>query len=218
VKAEQEKSDIIKADEIKRKSTVTYGSIALSILVVLVALLLINRQQLRRKKDKIIYEKETSLLHLEKQKMEDELAKSKVALEEYVKSVVKKNEVLEQLWVDFENMKNQKVKDKEEDENRIENLEHINKATILTDNDWDKFKELFEQVHKGFFIRLKEKLAGLTPAEIRLICLTKLNLETKQMAGMLGVSIESVRTLRYRLRKKLGLTEDNSLNELVESV
>jgi len=77
---------------------------------------------------------------------------------------------------------------------------------------------LFEQVHKGFFIRLKEKLPNLTQAETRLICLTKLQLDTKQMAGILGVSNSTIKQSRYRLRKKLGLSEEDNISDISESI
>jgi DNA-binding CsgD family transcriptional regulator len=107
---------------------------------------------------------------------------------------------------------------KEIDEARIENIEHLNKVTILTEDDWTKFKNLFEQVYKGFFIRLKEKLPDLTQSEVRLVCLTKLNLDTKQMAGILGVSFATIRQSRYRMRKKLGLSEEGGIEDIIESI
>jgi DNA-directed RNA polymerase specialized sigma24 family protein len=97
-------------------------------------------------------------------------------------------------------------------------LEHLNNTAILTDEDWNKFRQLFEQVHKDFFKRLREKLPDLTQAEVRLICLTKLNLGTKQMAGILGVSFDTIRKSRYRLRKKLGLAEEDRIDDIVESI
>ena len=202
LKAEQEKSNIIKADESKRKSLIAFGAIVIALLSALMAVLLISRQRLKHKKDKLY--------------IESELAKAKITLDDYIKNIVEKNELLEQFQVEVENLKS--LKSRELDENRVEKLEHLNRKTILTEDDWNKFKELFEHVHQGFFIRLKEKLPDLTPAEIRLFCLTKLNLDTKQMGGMLGVSIESVRTSRYRLRKKLNLPEETGIETIVNTI
>ena len=94
----------------------------------------------------------------------------------------------------------------------------MNKTTILTEDDWNKFKELFEEVYKGFFIRQKEKLPELTQAEIRLLCLTKLKLETKQMGSILGVSFDTIKKSRHRLRKKLGLKEEDSIDDIANSI
>jgi tetratricopeptide (TPR) repeat protein len=207
---EEEKTDIIKTAEINRKSIITYSAIVISVLTLLLAILLINRQQIKRRQDKILFEKE-------KQRMENDLTNAKTMLDEYIKSMVEKNNLLEQFKSDFEEVKKLKAKE-ESDEKRIEQLEHLNKATILTEDDWNRFKELFEQVYKGFFIRLKEKLPNLTQAEIRLICLTKLKINTKNMAAIIGVSNTTIEQTRYRLRKKLNLTKEDNLSDIIESV
>lgn len=216
ISAEQEKTNIIRTAESNRKSIITISSVVISILTLLMAILLLNRLQIKRKKDKIIFEKESDLFLLERQRMEDELAKANITLDEYVTIMVGKNELLEKFKVDVENLKN--LKAKEIDENRIERLELLNKTTILTEADWNKFKELFEQVYKGFFIRLKEKQPELTQAEIRLVCLTKLKLDTKQMGGILGVSFDTIKKSRHRLRKKLSLSEEVTLDNIADSI
>jgi tetratricopeptide (TPR) repeat protein len=223
IRVEQEKRDIVKTAEINRKSIITYSAIIIALLTFILAIVLINRQQIKRKKDKIIFEKslslsetEKNLLNLENIQMEGELENAKAMLVEYTHNMVEKNRLLEEFKVDFENLKN--LKSKELDEIRVEHLEYLNKTTILTEEDWNKFKELFDHVYKGFFIRLKEKLPGLTNAEMRLICLTKLKVDTKQMAGILGVSDATIRQSRYRLRKKIGLLEEDTIDDIVESV
>jgi DNA-binding CsgD family transcriptional regulator len=202
--------------EIKRKSIITDSAIIISVLTLLLALLLINRQQVMRKKDKMIFEKTLVLYEQEKKRVEGELANATIQLDEYIKSMVEKNALLEQFKFDLENIRN--LKAREIDENRIEHLEQLNKTTILTEEDWSKFRELFEQVYKGFLIRLKEKFPDLSQAEVRLICLTKLNLDTKQMAGILGVSSNSIIVTRHRLRKKLGLSDTEEINSIANSI
>ncbi len=205
VRVEEEKSNIIRKAEINRKSIITNSAIVISILTILMAILLINRQQLKHKKNRVIFEKD-------KQRMESELMSSKTILDEYTQSMAEKNKLLEEFKSEVEEFKS--LHDKE----RTENIEYLNKATILTDEDWNKFKLLFEQVYKDFFNRLKGKLPDLTQAEIRLVCLTKLSIGTKQMAGILGVSDDTIKKSRHRLRKKLGLTEDHSLDDVVNSI
>jgi len=209
VRAEQQKAAIIITDELIKKRIIYNSIIILLILIILLAFLLINRQQIKLKKDKLLFEKET-------QRMELELANGKILLDEYIKGMIEKNTMLEQAKVDLEELKG--LKAIEIEEHRFEDLEHLNNTTILTEEDWNKFKALFEQVHKGFFIRLKEKLPNLTQAEIRFVCLLKLKLDTRQMSEILGVSPNTVRTLRYRLKKKLNLPENNSIEDITYSI
>ena len=223
IKAEHQKEMIVKEDESRRKSIITGSAIVIALLAVLLAIVFINRQQIKRKRDKILFERnmiaseqEKALLKADNQRVEEELTEAKVKLDEYIKSLVEKNSLLEKLNEDVEYLKN--LKSKEIDEKRIEHLYNLNKVTILTEEDWSKFKDLFDSAYKGFFIRLKEKLPDLTQAEMRLVCLTKLKLDTKQMAGILGVSFATIRQTRYRLRKKLGQSEEDSIDDIVESI
>ncbi len=141
-----------------------------------------------------------------------ELFLAKANLQEYVKNMAEKSTML----LDFQEEIN-KLKSST-DEQRVSKLQTLNQAIILTDADWNQFRILFEQVYPGFLSRLKVKLPDLTPGEIRLVSLTKLNIGTKQMAGILGVSDDTIRKTRYRLRKKLGLAEENTLDDVVNSI
>ncbi|MBD0254098.1 MAG: hypothetical protein ICV83_00140 [Cytophagales bacterium] len=83
--------------------------------------------------------------------------------------------------------------------------------SFTLDKDWDEFKLYFERVHPDFFGRLKEQYPSLSANELRLCALLKLNLSVKEMASLMGISPESVKMARHRLRKKLGLTSDQNL-------
>lgn len=96
-------------------------------------------------------------------------------------------------------------------------LEALYHQTILTEADWERFKTLFERVRPGFIPRIKHQFSGLTPSELRLILLLKMNMQTREMADMLGVSPETIKKSRYRLRKKLGL-DDERLAERVQAM
>lgn len=50
------------------------------------------------------------------------------------------------------------------------------------------------------------------------MALAKLQLTNKEMSGILGVSPDSIRMMRHRLRKKLNLDEDGSLEEMINSI
>ena len=148
--------------------------------------------------------------------MEEELINSKKLLDTYTQSMLEKSALLQQFESEIEKLKN--LKSKELYEEKIERLNELTKATILTEEDWKKFQELFEQVHKGFFIRLKDKLPHLTHAEIRLLCLTKLKLNPKEMAGILAISSETIIKTRYRLNKKLSLSDEKDIDSIVDLI
>lgn len=103
----------------------------------------------------------------------------------------------------------------EMDENIVRYLRHF---TILTDEDWQNFKETFEKVHPGFWTRLDEKFPHLTLGEKRFMALSRLGLDNKEMASVSGVSPETIRVLTYRMRKKLTISETSELKEIAYSI
>jgi len=80
---------------------------------------------------------------------------------------------------------------------------------------WEDFEARFISVNKNFYEKLNSKYPKLSRGDQKLCALVKLNLSSKEMAKLLGISIESVHTNRYRLRKKLGLNREISLTEFV---
>lgn len=99
-----------------------------------------------------------------------------------------------------------------------EQISQLQKTVILTEEQWNDFKQLFDKVHPGFINKLKTLLPTISPAEIRLMALAKLKLSTKEMASCLGVSQNAVRNTWYRLRKKLNLSESAVLEEFVNDI
>ena len=91
-------------------------------------------------------------------------------------------------------------------------------ATVLTEDEWAEFKKMFEKVHPGFLQRLKVNYPDLTAAETRYLVFTKLNISAKEMSSMLGVSAEAVRSIRFRLKKKLNLEDNNDLDRMANEV
>ena len=79
-------------------------------------------------------------------------------------------------------------------------------------------KTLFEKIHPLFFQQLKQKAADITLAEQRMAALTRLQLTSKQMAAMLGISVDSVHKTRQRLRQRLQLSNDINLDEYIAAV
>jgi len=88
----------------------------------------------------------------------------------------------------------------------INELDNQNKQNI-----WNEFDKIFKNIHSGFYTRLLERCPDLTPTEIKTAALLKLNLTTKEIAAITYKSEGGIKTTRYRLRKKLGLSSDDKL-------
>ncbi|QMW04211.1 transcriptional regulator [Spirosoma foliorum] len=96
-------------------------------------------------------------------------------------------------------------------------IKSLQNRVILTEDDWQQFKELFEDVYPNFFSVILSRYPDLTKAEIRLLVLSKLQIDTTQMSRILGISPESIHKTTYRLRKKLGISGKINLNNLFEN-
>jgi len=206
----QEKIDFIRhkletgklASEKRIQELVRNTLVALIFMMCIIGVLFINRQRLKQKK-----------LIAEKKNAESELDIAALQLANITQSVQEKNQLIEHITAEFE-----RIKAGEETKTDEELLTQLERATILTDEQWDNFRDVFEKVHKGFFASLKKKIPDLTPAEIRFLALTKLKLTSKEMASMLAISTNAIKIYRHRLRRKLDLDKEDMIEELVASV
>jgi CheY-like chemotaxis protein len=76
---------------------------------------------------------------------------------------------------------------------------------------WKQFSESFRKTNPDFERRLLLKHPGVSPAEIKLATLLRLNLNTKEISAILNLSPDGVKVSRFRLRKKLQLESEDSL-------
>jgi tetratricopeptide (TPR) repeat protein len=86
---------------------------------------------------------------------------------------------------------------------------------INNDNNWQQFRSYFEEVHKDFNANILKTYPEVSNNDLRLMSLLKMNLSSKEIANILNISMEGVKKARYRLRKKLNLSTEESLQELV---
>lgn len=194
---EKHQHEVNRLEQIRKQQVLLRNSLlAVLVLLALVALLWLSRRLLKRNQEKELAQQQLYFAEQE--------------LMNYTRQLRKKNDLLQQLRDELN--KENALSDREGNINRL--LE----ATILTEEDWKKFRQLFEKVYPGFFIRLKEKMPDLSAADIRLLALTKLQLPPRNMASMLGVSYDAIKKARQRLRKKIDLPEDGTLEELAEMI
>ncbi|MBO1364421.1 two component regulator propeller [Prevotella sp. A2931] len=76
---------------------------------------------------------------------------------------------------------------------------------------WKLFRENFDLIHKQFFRHLREQYPSLTPNDLKFCAYLRLNLSTKDIAQVTGMSVRGVEGARYRLRKKFNLAEGADL-------
>jgi DNA-binding CsgD family transcriptional regulator len=127
----------------------------------------------------------------------------------FTQNIIAKTELIERL--------EERLQTNELTKDRDRLIDDLSQQTILTDEDWEKFKTIFEKIHPGFFMTLRGKASGITPAEQRMAALIRLHLTIRQTAAMLGISVDSVHKTRQRLRQRLQLVTEENLEESVTS-
>jgi len=92
----------------------------------------------------------------------------------------------------------------------------LRRMKILTEDDWMRFRERFEQQIPNITPHLLSRYPSLSPAEVRLFMLLKLQFDTLEISDTLGISKESVWRSRHRLSKKLDLPKTSDLDAFVQ--
>ena len=192
-----------------------------------------EKLRMKLKHNQVIQEKEEELsremliaqqkiIELKNEKLEYEISMKKS--EEELKNkelasialqITHKNETLGRIKIRLE-----EIIDRVNEENRKE-LNTVIKTIekdLLFDDDWDRFKMHFEDVHSGFFKRLKAHNNLLTPKDLRMCAYLRMNLSTKEISQLYNISIRGVEMARYRLRQKLDIPTETNLFEFLINI
>lgn len=190
-----------KNNQEERNSKIRERNILIGFVLILliVAIYTYRLQQKKHQQQQLLKEAELRQHQLD-------LESSQGQLKDFTKTIADKNALIELL------------ESQPGSESMNEALAELQQSNILTNYDWEKFKTLFEKVHSGYLENLQIKLPGLSPTETRYMALAKLNFSNKEMAYALGVSPESIRVTLHRLRKKLDLSEETSMEDFINSI
>lgn len=88
--------------------------------------------------------------------------------------------------------------------------------SILYKNGESKFRQRFEVLYPLFLPRLRERVPSITRREELLAMLLVLKQDNKEIAELMAIAPRSVLMLRHRLRQKIGISTDNSLENYIE--
>jgi tetratricopeptide (TPR) repeat protein len=196
---------IEKDNEIKRQKTKMTYIILLSTVtafsVILALLFFLSRSRTKR-------------IKLEKEKLEKDMLIKNKELTTNVLYLLQKNELINSITARLLKLKSNL---------KEENIAPVQKIIVdlqsITEKEvWEEFEYRFQSVHEEFYQNLKKKFPDLTPSEIKLAAFLRLNMTTKEIASITNQSVNSLETARYRLRKKLNITnqEVNLVNFLLD--
>lgn len=160
-------------------------------------------------------ESDKQIAQLRNEKLQAEVEHKNTELATSAMNLVHKVEILSKIKDDLIHFKDT-VQAKESKE--FLKLIKVIDTELNNAQEWEQFARHFDTVHTNYLKKLKDHCPDLSASELKLAAYLRLNLSTKEIAQLMNISIRGVETSRYRLRKKLGLTneEANLYNYLIE--
>ncbi len=175
-------------------------------------------KEINQQKNKIISQKNEMIRQNEKlrilkeKQLNDKIEYKNKQLTTHTLNTIQKNETLKELSRGIiQIIRNSKGNSTSE----LRQLLGLINYSFRKDKDWEEFKLYFEEVHTGFFENLIKCQPDLTSLDLRHCALLRLNMSISDSAALLGISPESVKTSRFRLRKKLNLETQQDLTDHV---
>jgi len=159
------------------------------------------------------FENSKKITELEQDKLRGKLKAKSKELATYAALMARKEDIL----IEMEREIN-KSNIKTENNKLYSKLIDIKDKQVHTQNEWKLFERNFNEVHEDFFTGLQQNYPSLTPKDLKLCAYLKMNLSSKEIAPLIGITFRSVELHRYRLRKKFNLSKKQNLVKFLMKV
>ena len=216
VRESQHRQEKIEAEQ-RRKETIYLLITAASVLGILILVLIyflqrskMKRQMLETRKNNL----EVKGLELENINLERELEFRTKELTTNVMYMARTSEFITRISEKLLKSKMYFTQDNQEVINKV-----VTELQSYIDQDtWAEFEIRFQQVHNDFYTKLNELHPDLTANEKKLCAFLRLNMTTKEISAITYQSVNSIVVARSRLRKKLGIDQDENLISYLENL
>lgn len=214
------------------KSKVAIAGYILLSLLLMVAIVKIERHLIAAKERRVVREKDRELarqqagfekeaelkdrkiMELEKEKLHSELRHKSQEMANAMASIARKNETLINVKQELRNIYT-RLNPGSEQRTAILSLQNSIDVSLQSDDVMKRFESEFDLVHNDFMKKLRSRYPDLSNNEVLLCAYIKMDLSTKEIAPLMNVSVRGMETMRYRIRKKFGLEREESLQEFL---
>ncbi|SRX53804.1 tetratricopeptide repeat protein [Aequorivita sp. CIP111184] len=201
-----EKNNELLSENNSKKDKILFLSILSFALVLAMVLLLYlaNRNKLKLQNQLVVNLENSKEVLEENHKLESEL------LEERERTLANKEKELVQVSLEISNLKSKIIEliDLRENPEQSHALASELKELLGNHNYWKYFKGKFVEVHPAFALLLTEMFPNLSDNDIAFCCMLKLQLSAKEIAPLMGISVEQVDSKKASLRRKMGMEDD----------
>jgi tetratricopeptide (TPR) repeat protein len=211
----------------QRNTLLAVASVLVLLLGAVLGWVVVSRQRLRIRNERTLSQQRQQMLQtqndlmqadlnnkqLQEENLNYQLALKSQQLNTYTLNLIQKNQTLTDLRADLQAIVDD---DKRDQRKQLRAVTQKIEQSFSQDRTWDDFRATFDAVHPHFFSSLTQQFTDLSAADLRLLALLKMNMNSADTATLLGISSDSLRVARYRLRKKLQLAEGESLTGYVQ--
>ncbi|MBO0593575.1 hypothetical protein I2486_19425 [Cellulophaga sp. E16_2] len=185
-----------------------------SILILLLSLFLRRRQHLLNAKNKqLLAEQTLENTALKVEQLNSEIKSKERDLSDFAINLTHHQKWAEVLADKIGIIKVAKTKNQHE---LLLDLEQEIKNKITFDVGTKVFFERLDKLSDLFYNELSKSFPNLSKNEIRLCSLIRLKMDSRNIATLQNITLASLNTSRYRLRKKLGLSEAIDLDGFIQ--
>ena len=178
-----------------------------------------SRQKYITLKEEVVSQANKSEKRIEKLTREKILSELEHKKRELISSTVhlsKKQEALSNIKNKLSDL-SKKTKDRETS-SEIKKIVRIINAESNADDQWEHIMLHFNQYDKAFIDKLRSAYPQLNNKDLKICTYLRMNLSTKEISNLLNVSVRSVEAYRYRLRKKMNLSSNENLTEMILTI
>lgn len=159
-------------------------------------------------------QQQAQIAELEREKMQHDYNRKSQELTNLLMSEANKNDILQEVKDELNKAMNSPMLSADQ-RAIIGKLYEKIKLGSHTEKVLERVEEEFNLLHNNFTQKLRQSYPSLTNSEVMLCTYIKMNLPTKEIAPLINISLRGVETMRYRVRKKLGLNRDDSLSGFI---
>lgn len=189
---------------------------AISIIGFLTALFLRRRGHIIIAKSKqLIAEQDLMLTAIKNDQLQSEIKSKKRDLSDFAINLSQNQEWARTLSGKLKELRNTKGRERKK---LFDDLEQDIKNKITFDKDTKEFYERLDKLSDTFYRQLMDKFPDLSKTEKQLCSLIRLKIESHEIATLQNITLSSLNTSRYRLRKKLNLTVNDNLDDFIQGL
>lgn len=156
------------------------------------------------------FKAEQEILRLKNENLEKEVESNQARLSASVLQSAHKNQFLTDLKTQIEKL--------ETHDHALRKVVRAIDHEINQEDYWEQFQITFNQTHQNFIHQLEKLHPDITNNDVRLCCFIRMGMSNSEIATVLNITVNGVEQSKYRLKRKLGMEKEASLNDYIKTL